>query len=153
MKHSRGGVTPAAFLCYSYSVSPFQIPVHEFEISYARSSGPGGQNVNKVNSKCVLRWNPTTSTVLKPEVLQRFLERFRSRLTTDGAILVTSDSYRDQKRNYDHCVEKINEMVFSVLHPPKKRTKTKPSRSSREKRLKTKKAHSDKKSMRGKSWD
>jgi ribosome-associated protein len=131
-----------------------QIQASELECTYARSSGPGGQNVNKVNSKCIVRWHPAESRGLSEEVRARFLARYAGRINQDGSILLTSDRFRDQKRNYEDCIQKLKEMLLAVARPPKKRKKTKPSRSSEMKRRTIKKAHSDKKaSRRSKSWD
>ncbi len=76
--------------------SRISIPHEEFEFSFARSGGPGGQNVNKVNSKALLRWPVVTSAALPPDVRARFLARYRSRLTVEGEVIVTSQRYRDQ---------------------------------------------------------
>src|SRR5258705_399384 len=84
--------------------SAFQIPDSEFEFTFARSSGPGGQNVNKVNSKAVLRWSPTVSPSLSEDVRARFLARFASRLTTAGELNLTSQRSRDQSRNSAECL-------------------------------------------------
>ncbi|MBL9084469.1 MAG: aminoacyl-tRNA hydrolase [Planctomycetales bacterium] len=125
-----------------------QIPPAELEFTYARSSGPGGQNVNKVNSKAVLRWQATTSPSLPEAVRTRFLAKYGSRLTVDGELLITSERYRDQPRNIDDCLEKLREMLLSVAVAPKKRKKTKPSRASKERRLDSKKRDSTKKQNR-----
>lgn len=127
-----------------------QIPPAEFEFTYARSSGPGGQNVNKVNSKAVLRWQVTKSPSLPEAVRARFLAKYGSRLTGDGDLLITSERYRDQPRNIDDCLEKLREMLLSVAVAPKKRKKTKPSRASKERRLDSKKRDSTKK--RNRRW-
>ena len=87
--------------------SRLQIPLSEFEFTYVRSSGPGGQNVNKVNSKALLRWPVIRSASLPPDVRERFLRRFASRLTTEGELLINSQRYRDQGRNADDCLEKL----------------------------------------------
>ena len=110
------------------------IPEAELEFTFVRSSGPGGQNVNKVNSKAVLRWNVRASTSLPPAVRDRFLQRFGSRLTVAGELIVTSQRHRDQGRNAEDCLEKAREMLQSVAKPPKTRRKTKPSRASQERR-------------------
>ena len=90
-------------------VSPFvRIPFSELELSYARSSGPGGQNVNKVNSKAVLRWSVLKSPSLREDLRQRLLKRLSSRLTVEGEIVLSSDRFRDQTRNRDDCLEKRN---------------------------------------------
>ena len=125
-----------------------QIPPAEFEFTYARSSGPGGQNVNKVNSKAVLRWQATKSPSLPEAVRARFLAKYGSRLTGDGELLITSERYRDQPRNIDDCLEKLREMLLAVAVAPKKRKKTKPSRASKERRLDSKKRDSTKKHNR-----
>ena len=129
------------------------IPYGEFDLSYVRSSGPGGQNVNKVNSKCVLRWSPVMSSSITESVRARFLERFASRLTTEGELVLSSDRYRDQKRNFDDCVEKLQQMLEAVARPPKIRKPTKPSKGSQRRLKAAKKAHSEKKSARRARWD
>lgn len=125
-----------------------EIPEAEFDLSFARSSGPGGQNVNKVNSKAVMYWSAGESNSLPPDVKERFLTRFSHRLTQEKVLVVSSDKYRDQKRNVDDCLLKLKDMILEVLHPPKKRKATKPTRSSVEKRLTGKKAAADRKKMR-----
>jgi ribosome-associated protein len=124
------------------------IPLSELDCSYVRSSGPGGQNVNKVNSKCVLRWSVASSPSLPEPVRARFLERYGSRLTREGDLVVMSDRFRDQKRNFEDCLAKAEAMLQAVARPPKIRAKTKPTRSSQRRRRNDKKAHSDKKAMR-----
>jgi len=114
------------------------IPDEEFEFSFVRSSGPGGQNVNKVNSKAVLRWRIVTSPSLPQGVLGRFRLRYPSRITKDGEILVMSDKYRDQGRNAEDCLAKLREMLAAVAVAPKTRRKTKPSKASKERRFQAK---------------
>ncbi|HVU85921.1 MAG TPA: alternative ribosome rescue aminoacyl-tRNA hydrolase ArfB [Pirellulales bacterium] len=128
--------------------SRLQIPVSEFEFTYARSSGPGGQNVNKVNSKALLRWSVARSPSLPPEVRERFLRRFASRLTTEGDLLISSQRYRDQGRNVDDCLEKLRVMVAEVAVRPVTRKKTRPTRASSEKRLEKKREAASKKQLR-----
>ena len=124
------------------------IPQDELTFTYARSSGAGGQNVNKVNSKAILRWNPGTSRAMSQPVKERFLGRFGSKLTIDGDLVLMSDSFRDQGRNAADCLEKLKAMIVSVLTPPKKRTKTKPTYGSKLRRLKAKSVNSEKKQNR-----
>jgi ribosome-associated protein len=128
--------------------SRIQIPRSEFEFSYARSSGPGGQNVNKVSSKAVLRWRVIGSTALPPEVRQRFLTKYGNRLTTEGDLIITSQRYRDQPRNVDDALDKLREMIASVAVAPKRRRPTKPTRSSVQKRVETKQARGHTKKLR-----
>lgn len=120
----------------------------ELKFTFVRSSGPGGQNVNKVNSKAVLRWNALTSPGLPDAVLQRFITRFGGRLTETGDLVLTSQRYRDQKRNEDDCLEKLKAMLAAVAHPPKRRRKTKPTRASVERRKEQKRETSHKKQQR-----
>lgn len=125
-----------------------RIPLDEFEFTYARSSGPGGQNVNKVNSKAVLRWSPTLSPNVPEDVRARFLSRYASKLTTEGELVIHSERYRDQRQNVDDCLEKVREMLAAVARPPKARKKTKPSYGSKLRRLDGKKRDSAKKQNR-----
>ena len=124
------------------------IPAAEFGVSYARSGGPGGQNVNKVNSKAVLRWNVANSPSLPIGVRQRFLQHFGSRLTGDGEIVIASDEHRDQPRNLTACYDRLRAMILSVATPPRRRIKTRPSRGAVERRLESKQRHSEKKQQR-----
>ncbi len=121
----------------------------ELEFSYVRSSGPGGQNVNKVNSKAVMRWNARGCTTLPAAVLQRFLAKYASRLTDEGILVLTSDVTRSQSMNAEDCVKKLVEMIRSVARPPKIRRATKPTRSSVRERRETKSKQSAKKRTRG----
>lgn len=131
------------------TVSPtVEIPDEEFEITYARSGGPGGQNVNKVNSKAVLRWNVSATPSLPFGVKNRFLAKFENRLTTDGFILVTSQKTRDQGKNVEDCREKLKEMILEVVTPPTIRKKTKPSFAAVQRRTESKRLNSSKKQSR-----
>lgn len=127
-----------------------QIPLAEFEFSYARSSGPGGQNVNKVNSKATLRWGVRGSPSLPDDVRERFLTAYGTRVTTEGDLLVVSQRFRDQAKNIDDCLEKLREMLAAVATAPRKRRATRPTRGSKERRLKDKRASSARKQFRGK---
>lgn len=120
----------------------------ELRWSFARSSGPGGQNVNKVNTKVTLRWAVTTSPSLPDDVKDRFIARYRSRLTSEGHLLLSSQRYRDQGRNLADCLQRLEAMLVAVAAPPKKRKATRPSRASVERRLKSKQAQSARKQLR-----
>lgn len=126
-----------------------RVPARELEITFARSSGAGGQNVNKVNTKAVLRWPVSTSRAIPADVRARFVERFATRITTAGELLLSSDRHRDQGRNVADCLAKLDAMLEAVATPPRPRRKTRPSRGSVERRLEQKRAHSEKKRARG----
>ena len=125
-----------------------RIPDEEFSWTYVRSGGPGGQNVNKVASKAVLRWNVADSPSLPDDIKSRLQQQQRSRITNEGDLLLTSQRYRDQERNRDDCLEKLAEMLRAAMVVPKKRRKTKPSRGAHERRLAAKKRRSALKSSR-----
>lgn len=118
------------------------IPDHELEFSFARSGGPGGQNVNKVSSKAILKWNIDANASIPEAAKARFRTSFGNRIATDGNVVITSDEYRDQPRNIENCCEKLSEMLRSVEKPPKVRRATKPTRGSKERRLAGKKRDS-----------
>jgi len=123
-------------------------PIAELRFSFARSGGPGGQNVNKVESKAVLRWDLTRSRAVPGAVRARFVERYRHRITVDGELVLASQRYRDRERNVADCVEKLRAMLAEVAAPPKPRRPTRPGRGARERRLAAKKALGRKKAER-----
>ena len=130
-------------------VSPrIRISREEFQFTFVRSSGPGGQNVNKVNTKAVLRWSVERTASLPEAVRARFLEKYRRRVTAEGDLVLTSQRYRDQRRNVEDCLEKLGAMVAEIAHPPKKRKPTRPTRAAQERRLKEKRARSESKRRR-----
>ncbi len=127
-----------------------EIPFTEFDFSFSRSGGPGGQNVNKVNSKVTLRWSVAKSPTLPADVRERFVQRYRRRITNDGEFVMHSERYRDQGRNVADCLEKLRELLLEVAVAPKRRRPTKPTRGSKERRLKEKRATSERKARRRK---
>lgn len=129
------------------------VPVKEFQFTFSRSAGPGGQNVNKVNTKVTLRWAVETSTSLPAEVKQRFLDAFARRITKEGEILIISQRFRDQGRNVADCLSKLREMLSSVAARPKTRRPTRPTKASRRRRLSNKRKLSEKKQMRRRPTD
>lgn len=125
-----------------------RIPDEELSWSFARSGGPGGQNVNKVASKAVLRWNLSVNSSLPADVKTRLQQQQRNRITTTGDLLISSERTRDQERNREDCLEKLRQMILRALTPPKPRKKTKPSRGAKERRLAEKKRRSATKALR-----
>ena len=125
-----------------------RIPCREFEWGVARSSGPGGQNVNKVNSKVMLRWPLLVSEGLPPDVRARFVAAFGRRLTNEGDLVLTSERFRDQPRNVTDCLEKLTEMLRSVAVAPKARKPSKPSKASKRRRVESKRQRAEVKQSR-----
>jgi ribosome-associated protein len=124
------------------------IPISEVEFTYARSSGPGGQNVNKTETKVILRWNLDAATWINSDVKERFRVAYGSRLTSDGDVVIHSDETRHRAANEKACLEKLTEMLRRVWFAPKKRVATKPSRSSQRRRVEAKRLRSDVKKNR-----
>ena len=124
------------------------IPGAELETTFARSAGPGGQNVNKVNSKAVLRWQVRATPSLPEAVRRRFLERYGNRVNGDGELVMAADEHREQSRNITACRERLREMIASVIAAPRRRVKTRPSRGAVERRIKSKLRNSEKKQGR-----
>jgi ribosome-associated protein len=124
------------------------IPESEIEFSFVRSSGPGGQNVNKVNSKAVLRWSLTQSPSLPEWMRARLLHRLGDQLTRTGEIIISSDRFRDQGKNREDCLEKLQAMLSSAAIPEKIRKATRPTFSSKRKTGEQKKRNSEKKKLR-----
>src|SRR5579872_4296510 len=122
-----------------------QIPDDEFHWTYARSGGPGGQNVNKVASKAILHWNVQATPCLPPDVKQRLLAQQHTRVNADGDLVLSSEKYRDQPRNVEDCLAKLRDLILQAVHVPKKRRPTKPTRGSRERRLDSKRKQSARK--------
>lgn len=125
-----------------------KIPLREFDFTFARSSGPGGQNVNKVNTKATLRWAVATSPSLPDDVRRRFMAAFRRRITSGGDLLVTSQRFRDAGRNVADCLEKLRAMLAQAAEPPKRRKATRPTRASVRRRLEDKRKMARKKQLR-----
>jgi ribosome-associated protein len=112
-----------------------RVPLREVEIRFVRSSGPGGQNVNKLNTKAVLRWPVFTSQALPAAVRERFLSRYARRITKEGDLVMASDRFRDQARNAADCVTRLQDMIDAVALPPRVRKPTRATAGARERRL------------------
>jgi len=126
-----------------------RIPLREFEFTFARSGGPGGQNVNKVSSKALLRWRVTASRSLPEPIRQRLLARLGRRITAEGDLLIASQRFRDAGRNAADCLEKLRQMLAEAAVPPRRRKSTRPTGSSVRRRIEDKRRHSQKKQSRG----
>jgi len=121
---------------------------NELEFATSRSSGPGGQNVNKVNTKVTLRWNIKDSSLLTVEEKELLQQKLTSRLTVDGTLLITSQDKRSQLQNKEEALLKLENLLKQAFAKKKKRKPSKPSKSSVQSRLDKKKKHSDKKKWR-----
>ncbi len=125
-----------------------QVPLEEIRFRFVRASGPGGQNVNKVASKAILRWNVRASLRLSEEQKERLTRLAGSRMTRAGELLITSGRFRDQARNAAECLARLRGLLAEAAVVPKPRRPTRPTRASQEKRLKGKRIQSDKKRSR-----
>jgi len=117
------------------------ISINEREIgeTFIRSSGPGGQNVNKVSSKAVLRFDVRGSTALPERVRQRALTQLGSRLTSDGVLILQCSTSRDQSRNRAEVLERLRDLLVAATIAPRRRRPTRPSRGAVERRITAKK--------------
>ncbi len=120
----------------------------EIEFSYSRSSGPGGQNVNKVNTRVELRFNILTSESLSFPEKELLLKKLINKINKEGELIIVSQSERSQLRNRENASGKFYIMLARALTPPKKRKPTSPTRASRERRLDNKRITSEKKQIR-----
>lgn len=120
----------------------------EFEFFTSRSSGPGGQNVNKVNSKVELRFDIPNSLILTVEQKEKLLTKLTSKLTVDGVLIIASQRDRSQLSNKEDAIIKFYKLVNAALKPVKRRKATRPTKSSVENRLAGKRIKSEIKQSR-----
>ena len=114
------------------------IPAGELAVSYARAGGPGGQNVNKVASKAVVRFALRDSPSVPDEAKRRALARLAPRLTKDGELIVASAATRDQPRNRSAALARLAALLAAAVKPPRPRRATRPSVGAVERRLEAK---------------
>ena len=130
------------------------IPDEEFEWKFTRSSGPGGQNVNKVASAVQLRFLLPRNVSLPVAARNRLRRLAGQRLIDDGSILISARSERSQEQNRRDALERLAELIRAALIEPKIRKKTRPTLGSKERRIESKKRRGTTKQGRGaRSWD
>ena len=129
------------------------IPEHEIEEDFIRSSGPGGQNVNKVSSAVQLRFDVWKSGSLSGEIKHRLITLAGRRVNADGVLMITARAHREQALNRAEARERLAELLQQASIRPKARKKTRPSAASRQRRLTGKKLLGRKKQQRRGGWD
>jgi ribosome-associated protein len=120
----------------------------EIHISYVQSSGPGGQNVNKVATAAKLRFDAKRSPSLPPEVRERLIELAGKNITVDGWLVIDARRFRTQARNRQDALDRLAELIRAATHRPTPRRRTRPSRAARQRRLESKRRRSDVKRLR-----
>jgi ribosome-associated protein len=120
----------------------------ELIFTASRSSGPGGQHVNKVSTRIELRFNIPASKLLTDYQKQTLIKKLKNMVTEDGDVMVICQESRSQIKNKEKAIQKLYELIEKALKPVKKRIATKPTQGSKEKRLENKKKISDKKGKR-----
>jgi ribosome-associated protein len=128
--------------------SNIEIPRSELRFTFVRSSGPGGQNVNKVASKAVLRWDVARSPSISDPVRERFLSQNKRRVNDRGELLLASQRFRDQAKNVVDCLDKLRTLVLAAAVAPRVRKKTRLPKAALEARLRQKRAVAEKKQRR-----
>ena len=129
------------------------VPIREVEFSTSRASGPGGQNVNKLETRVEARWNVEASVSITPAQRARLKEALGSRISADGDLRVTSQRHRSQSRNKEAALLRLQALVAQALAPRKKRRATAPTARSEEQRIAAKKRRSAIKRLRAGSDD
>jgi ribosome-associated protein len=129
-----------------------QIPLAELQFRFSTSSGPGGQHVNKSNTKVTLLFDVANSPSLPENIRQRLLIKLVNRLDKEGVLQLHVQSSRSQHRNRETAVSQFQNLLAEALKKEKKRRRTKPSAAAKEKRLDRKKKRGKRKQERGQKW-
>jgi len=133
------------------SIGPgLAIPLAEVSFRFSRSSGPGGQNVNRTASRVELRFDVSGSPSLPEPVRERVLRRLARYIDSSGVLHLSADSTPSQWRNRQEVVERLQRLLCQAVQPPKRRVATRPTHGSRERRLRGKRRHSRTKALRRK---
>ncbi len=127
-----------------------EIPLSEIAFETSRSSGPGGQHVNKTESRVTLVFDVGASTALDAESKQRIADRYSSRLSKRGELRVSSQSSRSQHTNREDAIERFAEMLRQALVPAERRVPTRPTKAARHRRVESKRKQAGKKKLRQK---
>lgn len=126
------------------------IPHHELKIETSRSGGPGGQHVNKSDTRITVRWNVFQSIALSDELKSRVVNNLQAQLTNDGELIVHCSASRSQQQNKDAAFEQLAQKVLKALHVPKKRMATRVPKAAKAARLESKTRRGTIKKLRGK---
>jgi ribosome-associated protein len=147
-------IRPPSAACMLSISAAIEIPEDELVERFVRSSGPGGQNVNKLSTAVELRFDAANSPSLPDPVKARLLARRDRRITGDGVVVLSAQRFRTQERNREDARERLAELIRAALVVPKARVATKPTRASKERRLTSKRDRASVKRTRtARDWD
>ncbi len=131
------------------SINPeISLDENELNFEFVRSSGPGGQNVNKVSTAAQLRFDAKNSPNLKHDVRERLIKLAGRKVTRDGVLIIHANTYRSQEKNREDALRRLSQLIIEASRVPRQRKKTKPTFASKTKRLESKRKKSKVKEMR-----